>query len=428
MSIKLQPARGTHDILPEESARRKEIIKKAERVFALYGYEEIATPIFEFSEVFHRSLGDSSDVVNKETYSFTDRGGESLTLRPEFTAGIVRAFISNGLQENLPFKVFYHGAAFRYERPQKGRMRQFHQLGAELLGAGDDALYDVEIIAMAAQLLSACGLIDFVKLEINSLGDQESRNKYRAALVSYMNDNRNNLSEESRIRLEKNPLRILDSKDENDRKIIAASPVLGEYLTAQCADFYSAVKSSLAALNINFVENHQLVRGLDYYSHTVFEFTTDQLGAQGTILAGGRYDGLVKLLGGNDISGVGFAAGIERLLALSEAVNIPLNSAKQQRVAVIPVDSAQIHAALILTNHLRQQGISTELITRGNVGKKMKRAEKAAVSHVVLLGEEEIATNQLTVRDMQNGTQEKISRDFIVDKLQGKNRPAENNT
>ena len=408
MSQKLQPVRGTHDILPEEALKRREIQSRLSAVAGLYGYGEIATPVFEFSDVFHRTLGDTSDVVTKETYTFTDRGGESLTLRPEFTASVVRAFISNGLQQELPFKVFYHGPAFRYERPQKGRLRQFHQFGAELLGAAEP-MADVEVIAMAAQLLAALGLEKQVTLELNSLGDKASRDGYRKALVEYFSAHRANLSEDSRTRLDKNPLRILDSKDEGDKKLVAGAPNAHDYFTSEASDFYAQVTSSLDALGIAYKRNPRLVRGLDYYNHTVFEFTTDALGAQGTVLAGGRYDGLVAQMGGQDIPGIGFAAGIERLLALMEAANVAFPPAKRP-VAVVPVDAAQEAAALLLAQELRGKGVAVELIARGNMGKKMKRAERLGAAAVIILGETEIASGQVVVKTMDDGVQRTASR------------------
>ncbi len=405
MSAKLQPVRGTHDILPEEATKRRVLLNKAIDVFARYGYGEIQTPIFEFSEIFHRTLGEVSDVVTKETYTFTDRGGESLTLRPEFTASVVRALISNSLQDSLPFKVFYHGPAFRYERPQDGRMRQFHQLGAELLGVADP-LGDVEMIAMASQLLARLGLTKHVTLELNSLGDAESRDAYRRALVAYFTRHREALSEDSKNRLERNPLRVLDSKNEGDRKLIADAPKLHDYFTPAAAAFYGEVKASLEALNIRYRENQRLVRGLDYYSHTVFEFTTTMLGAQSTVLAGGRYDGLVKLMGGNDIPGVGFAAGIERLLMLIEKTIDTASKSAFKGFAVIPMDDQHVRAALLVANHLRQAGKYAELITRGNLGKKMKRAEKFGVKYAVIIGDEELARGNYTVKNMETGVQE----------------------
>jgi histidyl-tRNA synthetase len=416
MSLKFQPVRGTHDILPEESRRRRGLSDAARQVFSCYGFGEIATPVFEFTDVFHRTLGDTSDVVSKETYTFTDRGGESLTLRPEFTASVVRALISGGLTQELPFKVFYEGAAFRYERPQKGRLRQFHQIGAELLGS-PEPLADVEMIAMAMQTLRALGLAPHVKLELNSLGDVESRAQYRAALVEYLNGHRAQLSEDSKMRLDKNPLRVLDSKAPEDKAIVAGAPALADHFTPEARTFFASVQAHLTALGIAFEVNPRLVRGLDYYSHTVFEFTTESLGAQGTVLAGGRYDGLVKLMGGPEIAGVGFAAGIERLLALMEVAGHEVSAPKLRPVAVAPLDDAQEKEALLLTQELRALGVPVELLTRGNMGKKMKRAEKLGALGVFILGEEEVAQGKAAYKNMDNGQQTTVSRQTVLSVL-----------
>ena len=423
MSHKLQPVRGTHDILPDEARRRRALSDTLRAVMACYGYGEIATPIFEFTDVFHRTLGDTSDVVSKETYTFIDRGGESLTLRPEFTASVVRALISGGLTQELPFKVFYEGAAFRYERPQKGRLRQFHQIGAELLGVSEP-VGDVEMIAMAAQMLAAIGLQQHVKLELNSLGDAQSRANYRAALVDYLNAHRQKLSEDSKTRLEKNPLRVLDSKAPEDKAIVAGAPSLAAHFTAEAAEFFASVRESLTALGIAFEVNPRLVRGLDYYSHTVFEFTTEALGAQGTVLAGGRYDGLVKLMGGPEISGVGFAAGIERLLALMEVVGSDKADAALRPIVVVPQNDAQEKEALLLAQELRGQGVPVELVTRGNMGKKFKRAEKLGALGVFILGEEEVANQKVAYKIMDSGEQSVLSRSAVMSMLpdQYKNR------
>ncbi len=411
---KLQPVRGTHDILPEEAARRRCMEDAMAQTCANYGFGEIRTPIFEFTDVFHRTLGDTSDVVTKETYTFTDRGNESLTLRPEFTAAVVRAFISNSLQEKLPFKAFYCGPAFRYERPQKGRLRQFHQFGAECLGLAEP-IADIEMIALADQLLTALGLRPYVTLELNSLGDTASRTSYREALVTYFNDHRANLSEESQVRLDKNPLRILDSKDEGDRKLITGAPDAKAHFNHLSTDFIGAVTQSLDALEIPYTLNPRLVRGLDYYSHTVFEFTTNMLGAQGTVLAGGRYDGLVAMMGGSDIPGVGFAAGIERLLALTEATvkETPGFTLAQNPVVVIPVDDAQETDALKLVQELRQT-MPAEMVTRGNMSKKMKRAARFNPDVVLLLGENEVKDGNVTAKHMQDGSQAIIARDDLA--------------
>jgi len=417
MSPKLQPVRGTHDILPEKAARRRCIESEMARVCGYYGYGEIITPIFEFSDVFHRTLGDTSDVVTKETYTFTDRGGDSLTLRPEFTASVVRAFISEGLTQDLPQKFFYEGPAFRYERPQKGRLRQFHQFGAELLGVAD-SIADIEMIAMADQCLATLGIRNHTRLELNSLGDAESRHAYRAALVEYFNDHVNGLSEDSKMRLQKNPLRILDSKDSGDHKLIASAPKAHDYFTPEAKAFFAEVQVSLESLKIDFTINPRLVRGLDYYAHTVFEFTTDKLGAQGTVLAGGRYDGLVAQMGGPDIPGIGFAAGIERLLELTEATikDTPAFYYPKTPIAVIPVDEAQEKDALILAQELRRDFV-VELITRGNMSKKMKRADKLGANLAVMLGENEIKAGQVTLKTLADGSQQTVAREKLREHL-----------
>lgn len=373
-----------------------------------YGYGEISTPVFEFSEVFHRTLGDTSDVVTKETYSFTDRGGENLTLRPEFTAGVARAFISGNLQDQLPLKFFYFGPAFRYERPQKGRQRQFHQLGAELLGV-QEPLGDIEIIALAYNILGALGLKEKVKLEINTLGDAESRARYRNALVEFFRSHESYISEDSKKRLARNPLRILDSKDEGDRKVIADAPRMAEYLTQAAQDFYHAVKSGLAATGIGYSENDRLVRGLDYYNHTVFEFTTDMLGAQGTVLAGGRYDGLIEIMGGQPTAGTGFAAGIERLSALMDFDHHPQFIKPPRPVAVIPLGEAAEKEALVLAESLRAQGITIDLGYRGNLKNRMKKADKVHARLAVIIGDSELAKKAVIVKDLDSGTQEEVA-------------------
>lgn len=412
MSEKLQPVRGTHDLLPEEYRHHRFIVEKAREMVGRYGFEEIVTPIFEFTDVFLRTLGDASDVVSKETYTFTDRGGESITLRPEFTASIARAFITHGLKDQVPLRYFYYGPAFRYERPQKGRQRQFHQIGAELLGVAEPE-GDVELIAMASQVLKTLGILGKTKLELNSLGDVESRQAYRTALVTFFQDHRSKLSEDSQRRLELNPLRILDSKDEGDRKIIVNAPQNNDYFTPLAQDFFARVKEGLASLGISFYVNSRLVRGLDYYSHTVFEFTTEALGAQNTVLAGGRYDSLIATMGGPDTPGSGWAAGVERLAALVEH-ELP----KLRPIAVIPVGEAAEKEALRLAHSLREAGHAVDLSYRGNVGKRMKRANKVGAHHAVMLGEDELKAGVVTLRDLDLGTQETVSSHALLDALE----------
>src|SRR5487761_713931 len=311
----LQPVRGTQDLLPPEQRRHRFVAETARALAERWGYHEIATPIFEFTEVFARQIGETSDIVSKEMYSFTDRGGDQVTLRPEYTAGIVRAMISNGLAQSLPLKLFASGPMFRYERPQKGRFRQFHQIDVELLGVAQP-LGDIEVVALGAEILRALGILDKTELEINTLGDTESRHAYRAALVAYYGERRAELSEDSLRRLERNPLRILDSKDAAAKRVNAGAPAFDAYLTPDARRFFDAVLAGLARLGIAYRLSPRLVRGLDYYCHTAFEFVTTALGAQGTVLGGGRYDGLVGVMGGPETPGIGWAAGIERLAML----------------------------------------------------------------------------------------------------------------
>ncbi len=411
----LQPVRGTHDLLPEEMRAFRHVVETGRGVAARYGFAEMATPIFEFSGVFARTLGDTSDIVTKEMYTFADRKGESLTLRPEGTAGIARAFISNGLANDLPFKVFYAGPMFRYERPQKGRQRQFHQIGVELLGVSEPQA-DVEVIAAGRHIIDALGIKGNVTLEINTLGDTESREAYRGALVAFLSGRIAELSADSRERLERNPLRILDSKDEGDRAVIADAPLLGDFLNPASRAFYDDLKNGLMDIGLDFVENPRLVRGLDYYGHTAFEFTTDALGAQGTVMAGGRYDGLIKTMGGPATPGVGWAAGVERLsMLLAEA------PAAERPVAMIPAgnDAVIRREATILTERLRRAGFCVDLAFSGNMGKRMKRANKVAAKVAVILGEDERLARAVTLRDLDSGEQTTVSLDRMEETLRG---------
>jgi len=395
----LQPVRGTHDLLPEEMRRHRRVVETACAAAERYGYLEMATPVFEFSEVFKRTLGDTSDIVTKEMYSFVDKGGEALTLRPEATAGIARAFISGGLSQHLPLKYFCAGPMFRYERPQKGRLRQFHQIDIELLGVAQPA-GDVEVIACGAAVLRDLGLLERSRLELNTLGDSESRAAYRRALVAYFAPHRDKLSADSRERLERNPLRILDSKDPGDRALIAEAPQFADHLNQASRDFFAAVTGGLEALGISYVLNPRLVRGLDYYCHTAFEFTTVDLGAQGTLMGGGRYDGLIGTMGGPAMPGIGWAAGIERI-----AMMLAETPAARRPVAVVPVGAAAEVKAAALAERLRRAGFAVEFGYGGNVGKRMKRADKLAAAAAVILGEDELAKGVASLRDLDSGEQ-----------------------
>jgi len=368
-----QAIRGTQDIFGLEAEAFGFVVETFERVRRLYRFRRVEMPVFEKTTVFSRSLGETTDVVSKEMYSFEDRGGESLTLRPEFTAGLARAYLTNGWQQYAPVKLATHGPLFRYERPQKGRYRQFHQIDAEVIGAGEPQA-DVELLVMADQLLKELGVADGVTLHLNTLGDAPSREAWRLALVDYFQAHRADLSEDSQERLEKNPLRILDSKDPRDKAFTATAPRIDDYLSGEAQDFFGKVTEGLTAAGVSFERAPSLVRGLDYYRHTAFEFITDRLGAQGTVLGGGRYDGLIEALGGPHTPAVGWAAGIERLAMLvSDAGRL---TEGQLDVAVAVEEDAMLLQAQAAIAALRRSGFSAELIATGSPRKRYDKAVK----------------------------------------------------
>jgi histidyl-tRNA synthetase len=412
---KLQPVRGTHDLLPEDARRHRHIIDTALGTSERYGFGEIQTPIFEFTEVFKRTLGESSDVVSKEMYTFTDNGGEEITLRPEGTASVARALISGGLSQSLPLKFFYQGPMFRYERPQKGRQRQFHQIGIELLGVAEPQA-DVEVLACGADILDAIGILEHTTLELNTLGDIDSRKAYRAALVGYFSDHLDALSEDSRRRLEVNPLRILDSKNEGDRKLVAGAPAFDEHLNAYSKEFFAKVTAGLDGLGIAWTRNPHLVRGLDYYCHTAFEFTTTLLGSQGTVMGGGRYDGLVETMGGPAIPGVGWAAGIERLAMLGQELGT-VTGAAPRPIALVPMGPETDPQALTLAHQLRKAGFLIEHGYSGNIGKRLKRASKLGARAAIILGGDELARGAVQLRDLDAGDQNEVPLTEIEERL-----------
>ncbi|UAJ10139.1 histidine--tRNA ligase [Glacieibacterium megasporae] len=381
MADKVQRVRGTQDLYGDDIARFDTVVDAFNRVRKLYGFRRVDVPIFEFTSVFARSLGETTDVVSKEMYSFKDRGDESLTLRPEFTAGICRAYISNGWQQFAPMKLAAHGPLFRYERPQKGRYRQFHQLDAEIIGAGEPAA-DVELITMGAQLLGELGIADKVTLQLNTLGDAETRHAWRAALVAHFRANADALSRESVERLEKNPLRILDSKDAGDRELVATAPGIDAHMTSEAGAFFEAVQKGLQAAGVAFERAPALVRGFDYYRHTAFEFVTDHLGAQGTVIGGGRYDGLIETMGGPHTPAVGWAAGIERLAML---VAKPVGEGPM--IAVIPDSPALEEEATGLAFRLRREGFRTVIAYRGNAKRHAEVARREGADAAVYVRE-----------------------------------------
>jgi len=395
----LNPPRGTTDLLPEVQRLHKYILDSARGVAELYGFQEISTPIFESTDVFTRTLGETSDVVTKEMYTFEDKKGRNLSLRPEGTAGVARAFISQMRSEPLPLKLYYQGPMFRYERAQKGRQRQFHQCGVELLGVAEP-LADIEVITLGAHVLEVLGVSNKVTLQINTLGDIDARQAYRDILVPYFKGHEADLSKDSQTRLARNPMRIFDSKDEQDQAIIAGAPKLIDYMNIASADFFAAVQAGLDTAGVVYEINPFLVRGLDYYCHTAFEFVTETLGAQGAVMAGGRYDGLIETMGGPATPGIGWAAGIERLAMMVNKILSPEFS-----VALIPIGSEAEMKALEIAGRLRRAGFVIDMGYSGNLKKRLKRADKARSSAAIIIGEEELARGVATVRDMKTGVQ-----------------------
>ncbi len=407
----LQPVRGTHDILPDDFRLHRHIGDMAANLAARHGFREMTPPVFEFTDVFSRTLGETSDVVTKEMYTFDDRGGDSITLRPEFTAGIARAFMSNGLAQEAPLKFFARGPVFRHERPQKGRLRQFHQIDVEILGV-PGAQADIEVIALAWNLLEDLGVAKDVHLELNTLGDPESRQAYRGVLLGYLEKYRSDLSEDSRTRMDKNPMRIFDSKDAGDQEIMADAPLLRDHLNETSQTFFADVLAGLDALGISYEVKPRLVRGLDYYTHTAFEFVTDTLGAQGTVLAGGRYDGLMEMMGGRPTPGIGWAAGVERLsMMLGEAPQA------DRPIVIVPLGDEAQGPALKIAFDLRRAGHVVDMGYSGNLKKRMARADKANAKAVLILGSDELAKGSATLRNMETGTQADIPLDNLVETL-----------
>ena len=393
------PVRGTQDMIGETADLFHAVVNAFKRVRDLYAFGRVEVPVIEPTAVFARSLGETTDVVAKEMYSFEDRSGDSVTLRPEFTAGILRAYLTNGWAQLAPLKLATHGPVFRYERPQKGRYRQFHQLDAEIIGAADVAA-DVELLAMADQLLAELGIADGITLQLNTLGDAESRNAWRDALAEHFRAHEGELGEDSLRRLGVNPLRILDTKDPRDRTVVASAPEIDGFLTSEASDRFAELTAGLDAAGVAWTRNPRLVRGLDYYRHAAWEFVTDRLGAQGTVLAGGRYDGLAEALGGPPTPGVGWAAGVERLAMLMDAP-----APRRVRVAVVPVGVEAQDAATRLLAQLRRAGVSADARFGGNVKKRMAHANEIGATTAVLIGSDELARGVATVRDLATGEQ-----------------------
>jgi histidyl-tRNA synthetase len=402
LANKFQSVRGFNDVLPADAPAWQLLHRTAEQVFAGYGYGEVRLPLLERTELFERSIGAATDVVEKEMFTFKDRENDSLTLRPEFTAGVVRAGLEQGLLHNQQQRLWCAGPVFRHERPQAGRYRQFHQLNVEAYGmAGPDI--DVEIIALSARLLRRLGLQQAVRLELNSLGTSDTRARYRAALVDFLKGREAQLDENSRRRLELNPMRALDSKDPGTKRAVADAPSLLDFLDGESAAHFAAVQDGLRAIGIEFTINPRIVRGLDYYTRTVFEWTTDRLGAQGTVLAGGRYDGLVELLGGSPTAAIGWAAGIERLILLMKEVGVGLpDVAPHVYLCAMGADAER--QAIALAERLRDALPSLRLVLNAGGGKlpaQLKRADRSGARLALILGEAEAARQSVQVKSLR---------------------------
>jgi histidyl-tRNA synthetase len=407
----VQPVRGTQSLLGEDADRLATVIATFDRVRHLFGFKRVEVPTIEPTGVFARTIGETTDVVSKEMYTFDDRSGESITLRPEFTAGICRAYLSEGWQQYAPLKVATHGSAFRYERPQKGRFREFHQLDAEIIGAAEPQA-DVELLSLGYQLLRELGIADGVTLELNTLGDPETREAWRTSLIDYFQGHKAGLSEDSQARLDRNPLRILDSKDPRDKAICAGAPSVDEHLSAEAADFFAAVTAGLDDAAVPWKRDPRLVRGLDYYRHTAFEFVTDRLGAQGTVIAGGRYDGLIETLGGPHTPAVGWAAGIERL-----AMMIDAPPRERPGVVIIPLgDRAQAEAQRVLAG-LRREGVAADMAYRGNMKRRLSRANDSGAAYALIIGDDELDRGEAQLKNLETGEQRSVSLDLLAQAL-----------
>ncbi|EMH4138639.1 histidine--tRNA ligase [Serratia nevei] len=419
MAKNIQAIRGMNDYLPEETALWQRIEGTLKQVLGSYGYSEIRLPIVEQTPLFKRAIGEVTDVVEKEMYTFEDRNGESLTLRPEGTAGCVRAGIEHGLLYNQEQRLWYIGPMFRYERPQKGRYRQFHQLGAEVFGLqGPDI--DAELILLTARWWKALGIAEHVKLELNSIGSLEARANYRDALVAFLEQHVEVLDEDCKRRTYSNPLRVLDSKNPEVQALLNDAPRLSEYLDEESRAHFAGLCELLAQAGIPYTVNERLVRGLDYYNRTVFEWVTTSLGAQGTVCAGGRYDGLVEQLGGRATPAVGFAMGLERLVLLVQAVNPEFKAPSAIDVYVISSGAGTQSAAMQLAEQVRDAAPQLKLMTNyggGNFKKQITRADKWGARIALILGESEVAAQQVVVKDLRSGEQETLAQSEVAARL-----------
>ncbi|MBW3140057.1 histidine--tRNA ligase [Ferrimonas balearica] len=419
MAKQIQAIRGMNDCLPADSQKWQQVERTLRELVASFGYQEIRTPIVEMTGLFKRAIGEVTDIVEKEMYTFEDRNGDSLTLRPEGTASTVRAGNEHGLLYNQEQRLWYMGPMFRHERPQKGRYRQFHQFGVEVYGLAT-ADIDAEVLMLSAALWDQLGIRDHVRLELNTLGNADERAAYRDALVVFLEQHKETLDEDSQRRLYSNPLRVLDSKDANVQALLADAPVLMDYLGDESKQHFNTLCELLRAAGIEFTVNTRLVRGLDYYNRTVFEWVTESLGSQGTVLAGGRYDSLVGQLGGKDTPAVGFAMGMERLVLLLDTLGKFDNLPRGVDVYLCAMGDGAQAAALQLAQELRQSVSGLKVMTHcggGNFKKQMKRADKSGAELALILGEDELKQGLVTVKPLRGGEQRQLSRDALAMEL-----------
>ncbi|MFW5979738.1 MAG: histidine--tRNA ligase [Halanaerobiales bacterium] len=418
--MSINAPRGTKDVLPPASAKWKYIINKAHNIFSNHNYREIKTPIFEYTNLFQRGIGEATDIVEKEMYTFTDKGGRSLTLRPEGTASVMRAFMEHKIYGRAqPTKYYYIGPMFRYERPQAGRYRQHHQIGAEVLGSNDPAV-DAELISMGLNFLASLNLTD-VEVYINSIGCPDCRNNYLNELKDYLIDYKDELCDDCQRRLDKNPLRILDCKNDSCSRIVKDAPQITNYLCDDCKSHFNEVHEYLNLLDIDYIIDPTLVRGLDYYTNTAFEVKYSGLGAQDTIFGGGRYNGLAREIGDRDVPGIGFALGIERLILTLEKEEIELPTDNEPDLFITTIGEKAKKWAFTFLNDLRKNNIRAEIdFLNRSVGSQMKAADRMNASYTIIIGEDELKENQATLRNMSSGKERMVSFDNLIDELQNK--------
>ncbi len=406
--------KGTKDVLPYDSYKWQFVEKTAREVAKSFGAKEIRTPTFEHTEVFLRGVGQTTDIVNKEMYTFLDKGGRSITLKPEGTAGVARSFVENGMQSGvLPAKLFYQTQCFRYERPQAGRLREFHQFGVEFLGSTNPNI-DAETILLAKTFLDKVGIKN-ITLYLNSIGCKECRAKYKQVLSEYLKSNIDDMCELCKDRLEKNPLRILDCKNDNCKKITEKAPKILDYICDDCKEHFESVQKLLTLAGVEYKINPYIVRGLDYYTKTVFEFVSENIGAQGTVCGGGRYDGLIAELGGNDVAGIGFAVGIERILMLLENIGVEIPNDNQIEYYVAPMGEKEGEKAFEIVNLLRQKGISADLDHMNrSIKAQFKYADKIGAKKVIVIGSEELEKGVFKVKEMATGNEESLTLEELI--------------